>query len=88
MPRRAAIVTLSHADVEAMLNLPPETHIKSIHYNWRTEQMELVIQAPFLPEVPDTCEPPIVQRELRVEVCDLANIHYTLLFPERKDVDA
>lgn len=80
--RRRGIIPLSLEQLVGILNLPPDTDAVGMHYDWRTQQFELIIIHPSLPIVPDATEAPILQSYIRAEACEFAHEHFSILFPE------
>lgn len=82
LQRRRVIVTLNEQELATLLGLPEGVYMRSVHFNWRCNQLEIVVYGERFDIVPDMVEPPIVQKEFEFVECNKSAIHIVTKFPE------
>lgn len=81
--KHRAIIPLSLEELGDLLGVPEDCTVVTVHYNWRSEQLEVGVMSDRFYTVPDCCEAPMVDRILETVSCEYAQLHTRLVFPER-----
>lgn len=58
--RRGAVIPISEQFLEALLKLPPGSNIRGFDANNRRMSIDVYVEGPAFPEVPDYIEAPVV----------------------------